>query len=46
MLVGLIVLGFERGTAVMQAGLVAAVVGHCFAVLILPTAMYLYLFAP
>ena len=42
-LVGFIVLGLRNGTPTLRAGLVAVVAGHCFAVLILPTAMYFYL---
>jgi tetratricopeptide (TPR) repeat protein len=42
--VGLIGLGLWVGPVALRAGLVAAVVAHCFMVLILPTAMYFYLF--
>ena len=43
-LIGLILLGISGGPVALRAGLIAAAVAHCFAVLILPTAMYLYLF--
>jgi len=41
---GWIALGLWSATPALRAGLIAAVVSHSFAVLILPTAMYFYLF--